>query len=81
MSETNRRKFLAVAGTGAAAGRRHHRRPGARAGPDAAAARRQTVVAVVADHRRHVALMVGEREVVVHDRDLVDPILNAAGGE
>ena len=26
-------------------------------------------------------LMVGEREVVVHDRDLVTRILNAAGGE
>ena len=84
MSDTNRRKFLAVAGTGAAAGL-----VGITAGPAFAngtarsgKAARQTVVAVVDDHRgSEVTLLVGEREVVVHDRNLVDAILNAAGGE
>ncbi len=83
MSETNRRKFLAVAGTGAAAGL-----VGITAGPAfggtarSGKAARQTVVAFVADHRgSEVTLLVGEREVVVHDRNLVDAILNAAGGE
>jgi len=40
----------------------------------------EAVVAYVADHRSgELRLMVGEREVVVHDRDLVTRILNAAG--
>ncbi len=39
-------------------------------------------MAYVEDHRSgKLRLMVGEREVVVHDRDLVTRILNAAGGE
>jgi len=84
MSETNRRKFLAAAGAGAAAGV-----VGATAGPAFAGgtvrsskAARETVVAYVEDHRGSVVrVLVGEREVVVHDRDLVTRILNAAGGE
>jgi hypothetical protein len=83
MSETDRRKFLAVAGGGAAAGM-----VGLTAGPAVASSRRspksarETVVAYVEDHRSSkLRLMVGEREVVVHDRDLVVRILNAAGGE
>ena len=84
MSETNRRKFLAAAGAGAAAGV-----VGISAGPAFASgavrsdkAARETVVAYVQDHRgSEVTLLVGEREVVVHDRDLVTRILNAAGGE
>ena len=45
-------------------------------------AARETVVAYVEDHHgSEVTLLVGEREVVVHDRDLVTRILNAAGGE
>jgi hypothetical protein len=84
MSETNRRKFLAAAGAGAAAGV-----VGITAGPAFAGgtskrqdAAKQTVVAYVEDHRGSaVTLLVGEREVVVHDRDLVNAILNAAGGE
>jgi hypothetical protein len=85
MSETNRRKFLAVTGAGAAAGT-----VALTAGPAFAAsetqrsatAARETVVAYVKDHRSsELRLMVGEREVVVHDRDLVNRILNAAGGE
>jgi hypothetical protein len=82
MSETNRRKFLAVTGMGAVAGT-----VGLAAGPASAAVRRQVgsahepVVAYVADHGSdELRLMVGEREVVVHDRDLVTRILNAAGG-
>jgi hypothetical protein len=82
MKETDRRKFLAVAGGGAAAGM-----VGLTTGPAAASSRRspnsahETVVAYVEDHRSSkLRLMVGEREVVVHDRDLVVRILNAAGG-
>ena len=34
------------------------------------------------NHRTgELRLMVGEREVVVHDKDLVTRILNAAGGK
>ncbi len=41
----------------------------------------RSVVAFVKDPRSDVVtLMVGEDEVVVHDRDLVNRILNAAGG-
>ena len=84
MSETNRRKFLAAAGAGAAAGV-----VGITAGPafaggsvPSAKAAKETVVAYVEDHHGStVTLLVGEREVVVHDRDLVTRILNAAGGE
>jgi hypothetical protein len=40
------------------------------------------VVAYIRDHRSsEVRLLVGEREVVVHDRELATRILNAAGGE
>ena len=43
---------------------------------------RESVVAYVEDHRSsEVRLMVGEREIVVHDRDLATRILNAAGGQ
>ena len=42
----------------------------------------ESVVAYIKDHRSGtVSLMVGEREVVVHDRDLANRILNAAGGK
>jgi hypothetical protein len=85
MSETSRRKFLAAAGVGTAAGTialatagvasaaEAHRTPGSASEP---------VLAVVPDHRSsELRLLVGEREVVVHDRDLVTRILNAAGGQ
>ena len=82
MSETNRRKFLAVTGMGAVAGT-----VGLAAGPASASVRRQAdsaqepVVAYIADHGSdELQLSVGDREVVVHDRDLVTRILNAAGG-
>lgn len=83
MSETSRRKFLAATGVGATAGA--IALTSAAAG--AAEARRtkdsaqEAVLAVVSDHRSsELHLLVGEREVVVHDRDLVTRILNAAGG-
>jgi hypothetical protein len=76
VNDTSRRKLLAVAGTGAAAGVvgiAQTRRRG-----DSA---QDSVVAYVeADGSDEVVLMVGEDEVVVHDRDLVHRILNAAGG-
>ncbi len=84
MSETSRRNFLAASGAGAAAvgavvvtaGAAH-----AAARPSASAAS-EAVVAYVHDHRSsEVRLMVGEREVVVQDRDLVTRLLNAAGGK
>jgi hypothetical protein len=83
MSDTSRRKFLAVTGAGAAAGT-----VAMTAGKASAAASRkpgsarESVVAYVRDHRSgELRLMVGEREVVVHDKDLVTRILNAAGGQ
>jgi hypothetical protein len=83
MSDTSRRKLLAVGGASVAAGT-----VGLTVGPAQAAEARRTdtsaresVVAYVHDHRSsEVRLMVGEREVVVHDRDLANRILNAAGG-
>lgn len=42
---------------------------------------RGPVVAYVQDHRlAEIRLLVDEREVVIQDRDLVNRILNAAGG-
>jgi len=83
MGEPSRRKFLAVAGAGATAGT-----VGLVAGPVAAETRRTSksakegVVAHIADHdSSEISLMVGDREVIVHDRDLVNRILNAAGGQ
>ena len=84
MNDTSRRKFLAV-GRGraaaavprgiavpAAAGAVTARRPNAATEP---------VVAFVENPRSGVVtLMLGDREVVVEDRDLVARILNAAGG-
>jgi hypothetical protein len=83
MSDTSRRKLLAVGGASVAAGT-----VGLAVGPaQAAEAQRsrtsaqESVVAYVHDHRSHeVRLMVGEKEIVVHDRDLATRILNAAGG-
>lgn len=83
VTDTSRRKLLAAAGAGAAAGA-VALAPGA---AYAAEARRsgksaqESVVAHIKDHRSGtISLMIGEREVVVQDRDLVTRILNAAGG-
>jgi hypothetical protein len=84
MGETSRRKVLAATGAGVAAGTVGLTMGPARAGearPTGSSAR-ESVVAYVEDHRSGtLRLMVGEREVVVHDRDLVARILNAAGGK
>jgi DMSO/TMAO reductase YedYZ molybdopterin-dependent catalytic subunit len=83
MSETSRRKFLAATGVGAAAGTVAIVTAGAAAGATKSAnSAQEAVLAVVPDHRTGlVHLPVGEREVVVHDRDLATRILNAAGGQ
>jgi hypothetical protein len=87
MSDTSRRKLLAAGGAGVAAGTVGL--AGLAGGPAQAAeaqrsrsSAKESVVAYVHDHRSHeVRLMVGEREIVVHDRDLATRILNAAGGQ
>jgi hypothetical protein len=83
MSETSRRKFIGVAGAGVAAVGAASVVPNAafaaetKAREDSAT---DPVVAYVKDVRSgRLSLMVGEREVVVHDRDLVNRLLNAAG--
>ena len=81
MSDTSRRKFLAAAGAGTAASAVVSLSGGAaeavtRRRRDAAA---EPVVAYVQDPKGGVLhLMVGEREVIVEDHDLVARILNAA---
>ncbi len=87
MSDTSRRKFLAAAGVGAAGtvGLTGISVGAAEAAPAEAARKsdsaKQPVVAYVEHHfSDRVHLMVGEREIVVHDRDLATRILNAAGG-
>jgi hypothetical protein len=88
MSDTSRRKFLAAAGIGAAgtAGLVGGLTGESASAAPAAATRnstsaRQPVVAYVEHHfSDRVHLMVGEREIVVHDPDLAARILNAAGG-
>jgi hypothetical protein len=84
MSDTSRRKFLAVAGAGVAAGTVAATTGTAMAGETRRerGAAQEGVVAYVQDHRSsELRLMVGEREIVVRDRDLVNRILNAAGGD
>jgi hypothetical protein len=84
MSETSRRRFIGVAGAGAAAISATALVPGSafasqtlRRGESATS----PVVAYVRDvDSDEVTLMVDEREVVVHDRDLVHRLLNAARG-
>jgi hypothetical protein len=79
MDDTSRRKFLAVAGAGAAAGVTGVVVP--TVAHAAAGAASTPVVAYIEDAAgSEISLMVGEDEVVVNDRDLVVRILNAAGG-
>ncbi|CAN5373122.1 hypothetical protein BH11ACT8_BH11ACT8_15940 [soil metagenome] len=82
MSETSRRNFMAVAGVGvAAASTVTLAASKAEAKPSTKRAK-EPVMALVDDHKGSVVtLLVGDREVVVHDRDLVTRILNAAGGK
>ncbi len=83
MRDTSRRKFIGVAGAGVAAAGATALGSGA---AWAAPARlhgqsaQEPLVAHVADITSdEVSLMVGEREVIVRDRDLVTRLLNAAG--
>lgn len=82
MSDTSRRSLIAMTGAGAAAGAVTLATGGTAAAATPKAGRaREAVVAHVEDHTSDtLRLFVGEREVVVHDRDLVTRILNAAGG-
>jgi len=82
MISSSRRRFLGAAGAGAAVAGATAVAPTAFAGQ----ARRsptsaeESVVAYVDDPSSDtVTLLVGEREVVVHDRDLATRLLNAAG--
>lgn len=72
-----------MTGTGAAAVGAVTVVPGAAFGGQTARSERsakESVVAYVKDARSsELVLMVGEREVVVNDRDLVNRLLNAAG--
>ncbi len=81
MNETSRRKLLAVAGAGAAAGTIGLATGSASAATSRPGARREPVVAYIEQPWSDVVvLMVGDREVEVRDRDLVNRILGAAGG-
>jgi hypothetical protein len=84
MTDTSRRRFLAAGGAGVAGAVAIGGTAAAAASEaaDSPNAAREQVVAIVPDHRlAEVRLLVGEREVVVHDRDLARRILNAAGGQ
>ena len=84
MSDTSRRKFLAAAGAGAAVGAVVGLSGGAAEAATDRAARRPPPSRSWPTCRTRrsgvLHLMVGEREVIVEDHDLVARILNAAGG-
>ncbi|MCW2814323.1 MAG: twin-arginine translocation signal protein [Nocardioides sp.] len=81
MSDTSRRKFLAVAGVGAAATATALGTAGSAEAKPSAKRAKEPVLAIVDDPAQGtVRLLVGEREVVVQDRDLAIRLLNAAGG-
>ena len=75
MGDSTRRGFLAMAGMGAAA-------VGVGVATPAAASEQRSsgpLVAYVRDVRRgEIAVMVGEHEVVVRDRDLVNRLVHAS---
>jgi hypothetical protein len=84
MTETSRRKLIVAAGAGAAVGSvaLTGGRASAAGVPRRPGSATEPVVAFVRHYKSsELRLMVGEREVVVHDRDLVNRILNAAGGK
>ncbi len=82
MSDTSRRRFLAAAGVGAAATATALGTAGSAEAKPSATRAKEPVLALVDDHRKGtVRLLVGEREVLVEDRDLATRILNAAGGK
>jgi hypothetical protein len=80
MSEPTRRGFLTIAGAGAAAAGLAGVAPAATAAPvrAPAGASGPLVVYVTDMQRGELTLMVGEREVVVHDRDLTGRLARAA---
>ncbi len=82
MSETSRRRFIGVAGAGAAAAGATALVPSAASAAETrlhGKSATSTVVALVDPGSDRVTLMVGEREVVLRDKDLVHRLLNAAG--
>lgn len=83
MNETSRRKFLAVAGAGAAGtvAVAASGSAAAAATPRANAAAEPVVVLIEEPGSSTLTIMFGDEEVVVRDRDLVVRILNAAGGQ
>jgi hypothetical protein len=82
MSDTSRRKFLAAAGVGAAASAAALASAGTAEAKPAVNRAKEPVLAIVDDPKLGtVRLLVGERELVVHDRDLATRLLNAAGGK
>jgi len=82
MSETSRRKFLAAAGVGAASVGTVNLAAGSAEAKPSAKSVKESVVVLIEDHKSsELVLLVGDREVVVHNRDLVTRILNAAGGK
>ena len=80
MQDTTRRRFIGVTGAGAAV---VAVAPAAAYAGGTSRSRNsadEPVVAYVGDATSdRLSLFVGEREVVLHDRDLVARILNAAG--
>jgi hypothetical protein len=80
MPEPTRRGFLTIAGAGAAAVGFAGVAPAAAAAPvRAPAGASGPLVAYVTDMQRgELTLMVGEREVVIHDRDLTARLARAA---
>lgn len=81
MSETSRRTLIAVTGAGAAAGAVTLATGGSASAAPKPGRAQEPVVVHIEDHAADtLRLYVGEREVVVRDRDLVTRILNAAGG-
>lgn len=82
MSDTSRRNFLAAAGVGAAAAGTLAVSGGSADASVSTKSVKEPVLALIDDHTSGVVrLLVGEREVVVHDKDLATRILNAAGGK
>jgi hypothetical protein len=82
VNDQSRRGFLAIAGTGAAAAGITALAPAASAKTDKPSVPKHASGAVVAHvhdvHSDTVVLYVDEREVVVHDRDLVARLARAA---
>ncbi len=80
MNDPTRRGFLVIAGAGAAAAGAAALAPSAEAAAVTAPADATgPLIAYVTDMQRgEVTLMVGEREVVVHDRDLAARLARAA---